>query len=197
MKTTQSKVSFLFSFLIILSVLVSCTNFQRAINTKKFDVPEKPVDNFMVLFVEYGDEIARLDEEHYNKALKGKFNNLEHQRFRDHMAELSWNIFSPTMAFDYRRVFEVHQDYSFEEFHKGLDQPNLEYVLLINMRNDDAIGEVRRMNFQVFLFDKNQENPLWTGFGYYNPGNLYQRSTARRLLNRIKKDLISDGLIMD
>lgn len=196
MKTYHSRISFLISFFLVLSVLVSCTNFQRAINTKKLNVPEKPVDNFLVLFVEYGDEITVLDEEHYNKALKGKFNNLEHQRFRDNMADVSWDIFSPTMAFDYRRIFDVHKEYSFEDFQKGLDQPNLEYVLLINMKNNDATGEVLRRNFQVFLFDKNQEELLWTGFGYYNPGNLNQKGTARRLLNRIKKDLIADGLIM-
>lgn len=157
--------------ILLLTILLgACTNFNRAINTKKFTVPDEPIDNFMVLFVEYGDEITRLDEDHYNKAIKGKFNNLEHQRFRDHIAEVSWNIFSPTMTFDFRKAFEVHQDYSFEEFQKGLDQPNLEYVLLINMKNNDAMGEVLRRNFQVFLFDKNSQIRFGQALGTITQG---------------------------
>lgn len=192
---TKPRSVFYLSLFILTLFCTSCTNFQRAISTQKGAVSEKPVDNFLILFIEYKDEIPRLDEEHYNKALKGKFNNLEHQRFRDHLTDVAWDTFFPVMSFDYRNIFEIHQDYSFEEFKARLDQPNLEYVLLINMKNNDAIGDVLRRNFQVYLFDKSQQQPIWTGFGYNNPGNLIRKATARRLLNRIKKDLIAEGII--
>lgn len=187
--------AFCLSLFLLVLICASCTNFQRAISAQKGIVSEKPVDNFLVLFIEYKDEILRLDEEYYNMALKGKFNNLEHQRFRDHLADLAWDTFFPVMSFDYRNIFEVHQDYSYEEFKARLDQPNLEYVLLINMKNNDAIGDVLRRNFQVHLFDKDHTQAIWTGFGYHIPGNLIRRTTARRLLNRIKKDLIAEGII--
>lgn len=187
--------AFCLSLFLLILICSSCTNFQRAISVQKGIVPEKPVDNFLILFIEFKDEILRLDEEYYNLALKGKFNNLEHQRFRDHLADLAWDTFFPVMSFDYRNIFEVHQDYSYEEFKARLDQPNLEYVLLINMKNNDAIGDVLRRNFQVHLFDKDQAQAIWTGFGYHIPGNLIRKATARRLLNRIKKDLIAEGII--
>ena len=191
----MARSAFYLSTLLIILFCTSCTNFQRAISTQKLNVSEKPADNFLLLFIEYKDEISRLDEEHYNRALKGKFNNLEHERFRAHLADLAWNTFFPVISFDYRNIFEMHQDYSYEEFKARLDQPNLEYVLLINMKNNDAIGDVLRRNFQVYLFDKSQEQPIWTGFGYNIPGNLIRKGYARQLLNRIKKDLIAEGII--
>jgi len=192
---TMHRSVFYFSLFILTLFCTSCTNFQRAISTQKGAVSEKPVDNFLILFIEHKDEIPRLDEEFYNKALKGKFNNLEHERFRNHLADVAWDTFFPVMSFDYRNIFEVHQDYTYEEFKTRLEQPNLEYILLVNMKNNDAIGDVLRRNFQVYLFDKNQGPPIWTGFGYNNPGNLIRKATARRLLNRIKKDLIAERII--
>jgi hypothetical protein len=192
---TMHRSAFFLSLFLLILLYTSCTNFQRAISTQKGNVSEKRVDNFLVLFIEYKDEIPRLDEEFYNKALKGKFNNLEHERFRNHLADVAWDTFFPVMSFDYRNIFEVHQGYTYEEFKTRLEQPNLEYILLVNMKNNDAIGDVLRRNFQVYLFDKSQEQPVWTGFGYHNPGSLIRRATARRLLNRIKKDLVSEGII--
>lgn len=192
--TKPRSASYLGLFLMVL-FCASCTNFQRAISTQKLSTPEQPVDNFLILFVEYKDEIIRLDEEYYNKALKGKFNNLEHQRFRDHMADVAWDIYLPVRAFDYRIIFEGHRDYAFNDFQARLDQPNLNYVLLINMKNNDISGDVPIRNFQVYLFDKNQEQPIWTGFGYHTGRHLSIKANARRLLNRIKKDLIAEGII--
>jgi hypothetical protein len=192
---TQLRYALCLGLFLMVLFCASCTNFQRAISTQKLSAPEQPVDNFLILFVEYRDEIVRLDEEYYNKALKGKFNNLEHQRFRDHMADVAWDIYLPVRTFDYRNIFEGHKDYAFNDFQARLDQPNLNYILLINMKNNDNIGEELRRNFQVYLFDKNLGQPIWTGVGYHNPGKLIRTATARRLLNRIKKDLIVEGII--
>ncbi|PRY89013.1 hypothetical protein CLW00_103133 [Mongoliibacter ruber] len=180
----------------MLLVFNSCTNFNRAVHTKKSGDLEKPLEGFLILFVETDNEILQLDEEFYNKSIRGKFNNLEHRRFRDHLASATRYTFDAVKTFDSKDFFEVHQDYSFEEFNTVINDSDFQHLLIISMRNNMDRGEFSQQNFQVYLFDKGIEQPLWTGFGYYNQGNIIRRPAAQRLSNRIKRDLKSDGMLM-
>lgn len=180
----------------ILIVFCACTNFKRAVQTHKNGELEKPVISFMILFVESVNEILQLDEEYYNKSIRGNFNNLQHKRFRDHLASVSRNSFEPVMTFDSKDFFESHQDYSYSEFRSVLDKSDFQHLLIISMRNNLDRGEFSQQNFQVYLFDKGRPQPLWTGFGYYNQGSITRRAVAQMLSNRIKRDLRADGMLM-
>ncbi|MBW3470044.1 hypothetical protein [Arthrospiribacter ruber] len=182
--------------LLMTIILSACTNFNRAVSTKVNTIPDSPVEGFLVLFVQSDTEILQLDEEFYNKSIRGKFNNLEHQRFRDFLASESWRAFNPVMAYDSKNFFEKHKDYSYEEFRSVLNQADFDHLLIVSMRNDQDRGELSIQNFQVYLFDKEISQPLWTGFGYYNQGNIVRRPAAQRLSNRIKRDLKADGMLM-
>lgn len=183
-------------FISTLIVFCACTNFKRAIQTQKNGELEKPLEGFIILFVESDNEILQLDEKYYNKSIRGNFNNLQHKRFRDHLAEVSWDTFSPVMTFDCKNFFETHQDYSYSEFRSVLDKGNFQHLLIISMRNNSDRGEFSQQNFQVYLFDKGSPQPIWTGFGYYNQGNINTRVVAQMLTNRIKRDLRADGMLM-
>lgn len=191
------KSPYMFTFCIcFILCLNACTTLpNRAVSSKVLQQPEEAIDNMLILFTEYHDEISKLDEENYNRALKGKFNNLEYQRFRNHMADTAWDIFFPLATYDYRKLFDEHNEYTFVEFEERLQGEGVDYILLINLKVSEPVGEVIRRVFQVYLIDKNTGTQIWSGFGYHNPGNMIRKPTARRLLRNIKKDLASAGMI--
>lgn len=186
---------FPFLYLVFLFMLFSsCSNLRRSVSSKVIQQPDRAVDNLIILFTEYPDEIPRLDKVNYDKAMKNKFNNLEFQRFRNQMADESWDVFFPLATYDYRRIFEDHKEYTFEGFQEKLHGVDVDYIMLINMKVSEPIGNAMVRRFQVYLIDIQTGEHVWSSYGYSDPV-FWEKKAARRLLKSIKKSLASDGVI--
>lgn len=193
----MSKYSIFYPICLFVMALLfsSCANWYTAVSSKVTNYPQKPVDNLTILFTEYPGEIPNWSNESYNTAIKDKFNNLEFERFRNHLAEVSWDIFFPLATSDPRRIFEDHKEYSFDDLQKKLNESEVEFILLINMKINEPIRTSTRRIFQVYLIEMDTGEQVWSGYGYHNPGNIIRKNTAKRLLKGIKRDLIAEGLI--
>lgn len=192
----KNRVFFLISVCMMSLLFSSCNNWRRAVSSKIVHQPEKPIDNMMLVFTEYQGEISGWNEDTYDKAVKDKFNNLEYERFRNHLNDVGWDIFLPLVSHDFRKVFENHNEYTFNDFQEKTKAVEVDYVLLINMKINEPRGEVIRRIFQVYLIDTQTGTHIWSGYGYHNPGNIIRKGTAKRLLKGIKRDLVEERMIV-
>jgi hypothetical protein len=197
----------LFMLLLILAATACYT--PRGLHNKTLAQPEKPVFDFLMLFVPTDEDIHQLDEQTYERLLKGNFNDLQHKTFRDHLGDRFRKSFEGTFVHDYQNFFTGHHRYSYEEFQNALAQNRVNHILLITLKSEKSrvspiitsdmaipVNYTHR-SYQLYLFDVNRPQPLWLSYGFpTSTGGLSGiRTTARELARGVAREMEREQLL--
>lgn len=181
----------------------------RGIHTQTMAEPEKPVFDFMVLFVPTDEDIHLLDRQTYDRLLMGSFNDLQYKNFRNYLSDGFRKNFKGTFVHDYQNFFTDHHRYSYDEFISALKHDGVKHILLITLKSEaknvrpivtsDVVIPVNYTDrsYQIYLFDIERPTPLWLSYGFPTStgGIMGVRSTARKLARGTAKELDKGQLL--
>ncbi len=194
--------------LVLCLALSSCYT-PKGLHTQLKAAPVQPVFDFMVLFVPVEEDIYKLDQEAYDLLIRGNFNDLQHKNFRSHIHRSFSKTFKDTFVHDYQNFFEDHHPYSYEEFMGRLKEDGVNHILLITLKAEDkTVRPVVTRDFvlpvnytdrqyQLYLFDLEQQQPLWLSYGYMTITGGFSgiRTTTNELARGAAKELKKGDLL--
>jgi len=201
----KPKLFYMTKYLLVLSamlVLFSCA--PRPYSSYYHEEVKTPYRDLLVIFVEdiqpgfYG-----LTEEFYDAHLRHQFNSLHHEPFRESLRNAMRNEFNKTHV-HYDHVFQVQQDYAYQDFMQVLRDKEISGVLLVSSSLDRSNiqqtqtfdgSSVSRL-YQSYLLDVERNKPIWSQSGEVQAqGRHFDHRFAQTLASISARELRKHKLI--
>jgi hypothetical protein len=194
----------LYPLLCSLLLLTACAT--SSTHTAKVEEPKKHYIGFLTLIGNFNSDFSRLDSLTYETHIRGKFNNLEQSRYRNHLEKaLKETLMSraQTRIVSSSDIFKLNDDISYSEFLERVRKTGVETILLVNLHSfwhsisystDDNLFNKPEPNalFNTYLLDVQNLEPVWYAKsvvnGVYANYETLNNTFARQLLRKLRKD---------
>ncbi|WP_266203290.1 hypothetical protein [Pontibacter kalidii] len=178
-------------------------------STAKVKKPQKQYVGLMTLVVSATAEISQLDSITYEQHIRGKFNNLENEKYRRHLEKtLVRNLDHPsaqTRLVKSSEVFDLNTDIGYSEFLQKVRATGVDGILFVKQGNywystnystvhfehvsSTTASSQPSTSYHTYLIDVNSMQPVWyanslvegISAGYDTLNNHLARSIFRKL----------------
>lgn len=135
---------------------------------------QHPFSKIMVVCVETSDDLKQLNSEIFDSHIRGQFNDIENLKFRNQLERtLQRNLgrYGLPKVIKSSEIFNVDQDYTYEQFCDEIGKTGAEAVLLINTRNYWFSSRYVTTHYNHSSVTNEETEPNSTYYAYLYPAS--------------------------